>query len=491
MIDLSDNVIRSKEVGEYLYNHELFELIKRSESHNETKVSKSSKKTYKGIIEIERSKSFGSNSYEYKLKIKHQHLYNFETSGISHNASLFTSENAIDSIRIFQSLFNLSDYDLSYIRITQIELNTKIYVQNAIGFIHSVFGVGLKKFNETNNDFLCKFLKLQNIWYKLYHKGGQYPELCDPNTVVLERKIKRNEEVVKHLECENLLDLKDASKCIKIAEQLNKTASELLILNYNADTNNLSEVEKRKFEKYINPLFWINDVKEEIKKGRNKKGEGKNKNYYQQTLDPYNALQNKIKDNIHNRFIKLVLESVTNQLSSNVKNVEKYTVNVGVKFHKTDLRDNLVEKDNKVDNSLISSNLNQSNNLNKSNNPDVNNSLNSIVVNPSNLNSVVGGGSASDSVSACSEPKKLCKVTNIDISHQKGVSEFVSLKTCLEIHSKDIELWSRLLIKFVPRKSWHLDLNTLAERMSHNIRNSHHNKFQYVPKAGVNQIPLF
>ena len=147
---------------------------------------------------------------------------------------------------------------------------------------------------------------------------------------------------------------------------MNKTASELLILNYSADTNNLSEVEKRKFEKYTNPLFWINDVKEEIKKGKNKKGEGKNKNYYQQTLDPYNALQDKIKDNIHNRFIKLVLESVTNQLGSNVKNVEKYTVNVDVKFHKTDLR------------------LNENNNSIK----EINNSSNP---NPSNINLAVAG----------------------------------------------------------------------------------------------------
>lgn len=477
MIDLSDNIIRSKEVGEYLYNHELFEMVVKEESYNKLKISKSSKKTYNGIVEIERSKSFGSNSYEYKLKIKHQHLYNYETSGVSHNASLFTSQNAIDSINMFQSLFNLSDYDLSYIRITQIELNTKIYVQNAIEFIHSVFGVGLKKFNETDNDFLCKSLKLQNIWYKLYHKGKQYPELCDPNTVVLERKIKRNQEIIKHLECENLLDLKDASKYIKIAEQLNKTASELLILNYNADTNNLSEVEKRKFEKYINPLFWINDVKEEIKKGKNKKGEGKNKNYYQQTLDSYNTLQDKIKDNIHNRFIKLVLESVTNQLSSNLKNVEKYTVNVDVKFHKTDSRDNENNKSIKK--------------INISSNP-------SNPSNPSNINLIGGGvvGSDSDSVNACSESNLInCTVTGVSLKLERENNQnaiYIQTKTLKYLFENNPNEYQKIKHAFI-KNSIHepkFEKNEFSH-IAKQIRNAYYNKFRYIARAGVNQIPLF
>ena len=190
-------------------------------------------------------------------------------------------------------------------------------------------------------------------------------------------------------------------------------------------------------------------------------------------MDSYNALQNKIKDNIHNRFIKLVLESTTNQLGSNLKNVEKYTVNVDVKFHKTDLR------------------LNENNNSIK----EINNSSNP---NPSNINLVGGGvvGSDSDSVNTCNESNLInCTVTGVSLKlerEDKPDAIYIQTKTLKYLFENNPAKYQQIKHAFI-KNSIHepkFEKNEFSH-IAKQIRNVHYNKFRYIARAGVNQIPLF
>lgn len=376
------------------------------------------------------------------IVFKSHEFYNLTFEGLEGNKSIIDAYQSIESYKMFRRLFEITEEQAKYLKPTTSEFSvfTLEAFQNQIRYLEFNGRDIYKSCSDKNKDDykeaeLSKKLKLKK--YLVEIEGIRY--------IKHEFRQYGGTELKNKLGIESILDLEKIETYEKASKFMQKYISKDIYCPFkpNIPKGVLEPLEERKLkEEFTNYQYWLLQL-------------DKHRNQYLRKVKKYFKILDKIGFNCTLEAFKLVDLAIKESLSVKNKSGAYIRVDKVVKIE---------QNDTKINPSIPSNNY---------------------------LNSVVGGGSDSDSVNACSEPKRLCKVTNIDISNQKGVSEFVSLKTCLEIHSKDIELWSRLLVKFVPRKSWHLNLNTLAERMSHNIRNSHHNKFQYVPKAGINQIPLF
>ena len=72
-------------------------------------------------------------------------------------------------------------------------------------------------------------------------------------------------------------------------------------------------------------------------------------------------------------------------------------------------------------------------------------------------------------------PRK-CKITGIDISHQKGDSKFLSMATIRTLSETEPETFKYLLLNFSPKKPNMLTREKLWMEIAHNIRNRDSNK---------------
>ncbi|MGB4837645.1 MAG: hypothetical protein WBP08_01505 [Saprospiraceae bacterium] len=72
-------------------------------------------------------------------------------------------------------------------------------------------------------------------------------------------------------------------------------------------------------------------------------------------------------------------------------------------------------------------------------------------------------------------PRK-CKVTGIDITHQKGESKFLSQASIIRIFKTEPETFKGLLRKFSPRHPETMTFDKLCLEIAHNIRNSDSNR---------------
>ena len=86
----------------------------------------------------------------------------------------------------------------------------------------------------------------------------------------------------------------------------------------------------------------------------------------------------------------------------------------------------------------------------------------------------------------------ICKVTGYKIMHVKKRRCFLGAKCVEYYHKNNKEIFEKLKNAFlVKEKYYNTNIKEQYKDIAHNIRNRHHNKFRYIVRAGVNQIPLF
>lgn len=66
---------------------------------------------------------------------------------------------------------------------------------------------------------------------------------------------------------------------------------------------------------------------------------------------------------------------------------------------------------------------------------------------------------------------KYCCITGIDISHQKGVSKFLSASTILNFYHTERETYLQLERKYLPKKNKYSTIEKRCEAIHHKLRN--------------------
>lgn len=400
-------------------------------------------KRYKDCITMVRR----GNDLDIVFKV--HHFYNVMILGQCHNANQLSVLNAIESVNIFKNAFKLSSEQLTHLQVKTLEFGLNIVQElyNTTDLLNQITFSKKSKFIEQTKEFLYKecVRGLKDMIIKVYYKSEQYPMYSKPNTFRFEIKYKNARLCRVKLGVDSLFDFLNPKTYEFMLNEFIKEFKEILILQLDIkNQKTLSIPERKKLrELYINPNQWVKS--------------SNNKNTFGRWKKSYTNILNKTKDNLHTKLLKHIELQCKNILNEFKIGVDSPTIFEGGKT--------LVLKN---DNNTIQTtqSIKEIEQLNRFNN---------------SLGSISGP-----------EVKKVCVVTGIEITSQKSnKTRFVSKNTCLEIYSSDRELWNRLLLKFVPRNNWYLDLDVLAERMSHNIRNKYHNPLAGVPKAGPNQTQLF
>lgn len=320
MIDTFKLQATEKGIADRIWNNPIFEdyLISTKKKKEEETVIKY-KKDYKNIINLNKK---GNDVF---ISIKLQHLYNLElgTDNAYHNASLFTATQSINTIHHLQKLLTLNDEDLEFLKITSIELNTKIFKQNNIeanNFINKVFKSGTRSFvsiHDIDKKFTYKESKGSYCMDKVYNKSEQYSQYCKAGTIAIERRIEKNRNIYKLTHCKTLEDLKCLKKYTYIAKELTRFTDGILLLDWNIDQRySLRKLNKRELSK-INLLLRANYWQVQTKN---------NHNTFSRKKKDYINLIEKIGCNIHNSFKSTVKTSLNKQLrnkNKTCKNVAK------------------------------------------------------------------------------------------------------------------------------------------------------------------------
>ncbi len=88
--------------------------------------------------------------------------------------------------------------------------------------------------------------------------------------------------------------------------------------------------------------------------------------------------------------------------------------------------------------------------------------------------------------------ERFCKITGIDISHQKPESQFISTKTVLAIFDRDEETFKTLFNQYVKTNDRnYLALHEICEKIAHNVRNKYWNReyrLEYLPYKYKNSL---
>lgn len=138
---------------------------------------------------------------------------------------------------------------------------------------------------------------------KAYAKGLQFPEYTDRNTFRFEVKSKKSRYINK-LEISSITDLLNPQIYNRLATELLKEFSEVLILDSNTGFNNLTPKEKQVLKGYLNTHTWYKI----LQNSRNNFGYHKNKRYL--------PLLKKTEKDIHKELKQTIVEKIQTLKSS-------------------------------------------------------------------------------------------------------------------------------------------------------------------------------
>ena len=452
--------IKSREVELKLLNSHLFNNSK-SEYNNDTEV-KLTKYCLEDTIQLTKRKD---KTY---ILVKFQHLYNLITKNNCHNAGMFNVSDCVESVKIFRALFDLT-YDEG-VELMPVSMENRVMFQhpNPIRFIENTSYFSTFKAHERQGDFILIEHKSKGFKLQMYHKGGQCKENAyyGYNTIVLEEQLKLNRSINNYYGITSLQDLEDVNNYKLMQSRLVKLASDLLILDNNIDYSNLTESDKEEYLILTNKNTW---TKEGLKLDCERKGKKFDKNTFQNYKVRLNELYEILGVNPHNNIVKTIIEAICLQSKINTKK----------------------RKIHHLFNGVSSSLDNYNKEINIS-------SIPSIPSIPSNINLVGGGvvGSDSDSVNTCNESNLInCTVTGVSLKlerEDKPDAIYIQTKTLRYLFENNPAKYQQIKHAFI-KNSIHepkFEKNEFSH-IAKQIRNVHYNKFRYIARAGVNQIPLF
>ena len=297
MTDLNKIFIQDTDIIELIYNNP---LLKDFNTLSKSKEVKKEGGGFHEIIQSQQTKIYKGVYfcfYENKLEILFKPHYYF--NGNLHNANRFT---ALDSIKVHQELLDAF----------KIPLDSKIlnheYGINAISPIDAKDLITYATYHEKNefknsSDNLSysrisskhnqKGTANKYKMFKFYAKGLQFPEYADINTFRTEVKSKKTQYIKNQLKINTYADLLNPSTYLVLATQLKKEWNNVLILNPDFDSLNVSQKDIKKLTQYGNPFYWRKKLEE-------------SKNSFNRAKKRYYELLDKTDNNTHSKVVEII-----------------------------------------------------------------------------------------------------------------------------------------------------------------------------------------
>jgi len=372
-------------------------------------------------------------------------LHKYHNNGI-HNANDFGYENLLTVIIDLWNTFNINPYSAILQGIEYgVNINTTVSPKNIIK--HSV--INYKGDQPSINTFrgkgYMKEFEKQQYYIKVYDKGLQYHILKDALVYKSDNILRFEQKVIKMeylkdtgLFC--LVDLLKIDTLNKLRNKLLDAFDNLLIYDFTVKPEGLTAKQKNLLQNGQNAMFWVSLKKENRKK------------YYKE-LRKFKELAKEIGAlNLHSELRQKIDEKLTNLQRINNENRDKLTDFLSkIKNENRDKLTDFVPNDKKQEKRQI----------------------NPLYI---ELN--------------CTENKKVCKVTGLNISMQKETSKFLCTSGLKFYKEHNPEKYSELEKRLSDKWRDATEIKRLEE-IAHSIRNEYFNKIHNTKKRidKLNEYP--
>ncbi|MHA6278838.1 hypothetical protein ACXYMT_01535 [Salinimicrobium sp. CAU 1759] len=179
-----------------------------------------------------------------------------------HNANDFPVKNCIQVVQEFIDILNIDEVEK--LKVVNLEFGVNVIPEMEIEDLITFITYHQK--NDFKTDRRLSYSKRsytstsngkENTYkiIKAYAKGLQFPEYTDRNTFRFEVKSKKSRYINK-LGIYNITDLLNPQIYNRLATELLKELSEVLILDNNTDFTNLTRKEKQTLKEYLNTHTW-------------------------------------------------------------------------------------------------------------------------------------------------------------------------------------------------------------------------------------------
>lgn len=297
MLDFIKLSIKDIRLIQYFRNHNLLTWLSNEDKFNRYDpevINTKEKYIYKGIV-------FCFYSNELKISFLPHYFFNDNL----HNANDFSIVDCIKVLLTFKDTFNV---DLKSMNVINLEFGinviSPICIKDLITFI------AYHTQNEFRTDPEYQFSKKSyrtdrigkpNIYkmIKAYAKGIQFPEFCHKNTFRFEIKCCRA-KFPKSLGIFTLNDLLDLNIYSILGDVIIKEFNQVLILNDNIETSNLTNKEVVTLNKLLNPNHWYR-IKQTNKR-----------NAFNDEIIRFTQLVNKSRNLLKKQLQNLVIEKIEN-----------------------------------------------------------------------------------------------------------------------------------------------------------------------------------
>jgi hypothetical protein len=249
------------------------------------KVSKSSGEIYKKRtkefegITFRREAHYPTKPNEAKERIvigfKPHYWHNEE----KHNANDFNALKSIETVKKFIDVFNIQVYEHYPTNNLEYGLNflLKGYGKEIIGYniYHSrnIFTQDREyRYAKRAHSYNRKGKPNDYLYAKLYSKGFQHPEYCNPDTLRFEIGSKESKNI-KRFGIKNIGDLLNIDAYYELKKSLIDNASNVLIIDQHPNLKTLSTRHKNRLIKYSNSSFWYDTLQQKRHAAFNEKKE--------------------------------------------------------------------------------------------------------------------------------------------------------------------------------------------------------------------------